>query len=381
MALDESDILDRAMDAAEAQMLDAQDTEAPEPKVESAPEEAATEQEPAQEEEKPVAKSSSRDEKGKFTKAQREETEQISETEQDVAAEPQAQAESVTPPMFWSPEHKSIFAKAPVEAQKAILHYENQRNVYVNRLENEVNRAKEFDKRLYSDMQSPDEIRQHKDQLRLSGIRDEVEELHRYRTWDRIFKHDIKTGIADLMAKNNLTPYDYIDDGNNQTQNYQGDPRVEQALQAAEEAKQLAQQYQEQIEQQRTQSSLAQVEAFKQGKDSSGQSRAQYFDFYKPQIINAMQEILQARPDIAELEALNHAYEFVIGETRKVFGVNASKPSAQPVDSRKAKMAASSVTGAPSRAMTNTRPKLSGKTDRDKIDEAMDLAEEAMSSR
>jgi hypothetical protein len=374
MAIDEHDILDRAMDAAEAQILEAEpseETHTPEPEAQQ---EDVKEQEEATQE-SPVK--AARDERGKFTKAQKASADKAQDSDQEADVE-QVEAEgveveappSIDPPTFWTAEDKAIFAKAPVEMQTAFLRYEKQRNEWANRVAGEAERGKHIEKRA-TEVFEPYRLK-----LQANGIKDPLEAAERLLAWNEIFEQDVRTGIQDLMQKNGLTPYDFMDDAGQHEQQYQGDPRVDQALQEAQEAKRLLEQYQQQMQTQAQQASLAQIESFKKDVDESGQPRAQYFEMYRPQIVNAMQEILKLRPDVSEMDALTHAYEFVIGEARKVFG--APKMQQQPqatANVKKAKLAASSVTGAPSAGTAQSRPRVKS------IEDAMDRAEEALGLR
>lgn len=380
------DALDRAIDAAEAHLESAESgpveesqTEAPEPQEES-PEETAYVAK------KVLDKSPQRDEKGKFTKAQTSKPEknakrivqaqQISDQEADVqnpevVPEPsEAQEPPIEVPTFWSAEDKAAFAQAPKQVQAAIVKYENNRNEWANRVQSEVQKAKQYEARA-SEMFGPYEA-----ELRAAGFKDPLEAANALLGWNDLIKKDPVTACLDILARNGKNPYDLIDgyeDVSNQQPAY-SDPRVDDALREAQEAKQQLEEYRKQID---AQAASAQLESFKNGVDSTGQRRSQYFDLYRPQIAQAMKEIVDARPDLTESDALHHAYEYVIGEARKAFGVKATGARPQPstVDVTKAKAAASSVRTAPSNGVGTTRPK--AKT----FDEAFELAEEALGLR
>lgn len=383
MALEDNEMLDRALDAAEAQMIDSQVEEAPAPTTTDARVEEAVEVQVA---DQLKAEAKTRDEKtGKFVKgAKATDAAPTQVTDQQEAAEvetaqveaqgeqPQAAA-AIEMPTFWSAELKAAAAKAPKEVVEAFTKYDAQRAQWANRMQAEADRGKALEKQLWSDFESPEEIQNHKAQLQAQGIRSVGEEISRYRAWDKLFRTDVKSGVIALMAKNGLTPYDLLESGGGEEQ-YQSDPRTEQALQAAEEAKREAAELKAAYQRERARSGEAQIEAFKQAKDPRGVTRAQYFDLYKPQITEAFVTILEQNPHLAEPVALEHAYEYIVGEAIKAHG-GVAKPvvAATPVaDVKKAKAAASSVTGAPKSGTMTRKP--GAKT----IDEAMDRAEEKL---
>lgn len=384
MALDDNDMLDRALDAAEAKLAGL----AEEPEPSEAPEESTISEEAPSEEKAAAPKTPERDrdESGKFVKSKGAKPSTPKQTKQDPdqaadvetqAAEEQSEEsgqDAIPPseaPMFWSAEEKAAFAKAPADIQRIITAKEAQRNEYVNRLANESQQARSIAEKLYKGFEP------HRARLQLTGVKDPLEELDRYRAWDEIFRSDVKAGITDLMRKNGLTAYDFVED-QGQAQQYQTDPRVEQTYAEAQEAKRLAEELKQQLEFQKQAAANQYLETFKQGKGSQGEVRSQYFEFYRPHIVQAMGEILNAQPHMSEDQALNHAYEFVMQEMRKIHGTNGTykngtngavkDPQTIVAQAKKAQAAASSVTGAPSSGANAPRPR--AKT----IDEALDRA-------
>lgn len=398
MALEDNEMLDRAMDAAEAKLMIDDEPEAAPARSEADPEleDALTSE--ALKAEKPVKQArGERDNSGKFRKAAKTEEpaaeeaseEQVSdqtaevETGAEVAQGEEPQGEAPTEmPAFWSAEMKAAIAKAPREAQEAFIQYDAQRSQWANRMQVEADRGKAVEKGMWADFESQEAIEAHKSQLALAGMKHPVEELHRYRAWDRVFKSDVRQGIAALLQKNGLTPYDLLNEDQGEPQ-YQTDPRVEEAIRAANEAKKAAEEFKTYTDNQKIQAGQSQLESFRQGKDTSGQVRSTYFDLYRPQITQAFQTILGQNPNIPEADALNHAYEFVVKEAKKVFGINGSvKPAAPAVaDVKKAKIAASSVTGAPKSGTVTPRSKLKGSSFNERLESALDNAEEQLSSR
>lgn len=391
---DLNEAIDRAMDAAEAKLDEKeviQETADPVETTETPdPVETVAEKEILDKQTAPTEKP--RDASGKFTKgkaavpktaapAEEQVSDQVVNEEPTLEGAPAETADAtpgIEPPAFWSTERKALFAKAPRELQEVIAERELVLQQQLSRATNEASRGKAFEKRLYEDMESPEAVQAHKAKLQVQGIRDEVDELHRYRAWDRVFNSNAKTGIADLMRKNGLTPYDFFeDDGQNQQQTPVNDPRIDEALQKAEEAKQRFESWQEE---QRVATLKQQVESFKDSKDESGQPRRQFVELYAPQIDQALASIQRNYPDMPLVEALTHATEFVRTEVTKLHGISpkpqVQKPQVDPIaQAKKAKAAASSVTGAPSSGTAPQRPRAKS------IDEAMDRAEEALGLR
>lgn len=268
-------------------------------------------------------------------------------------------------PAFWSAEEKALLAKAPRDLQQLISQKEAQRTEWGNRLQAESQRGKAFEKRMYEDMENdPQRVSLHKAQLRKAGLRDEVDELHRYRAWDLTFKSDVKSGIADLMRKNGLTPYDFTQD---EQETYQPlDPRIEEIQAEAREAKELAAKYQQEVEAERERQLFYEIETFKNGTDSQGAVRRPFVEAYAPQIDRAIAIIHKEFPQLTRDQALNHAYEYCKAEAAKALNATgfksaAPKNQAQVIaDAKKAKAAASSVTGAPSSGVAPARPKEKG---------------------
>lgn len=372
--------IDSAMDVAEARLIpdETPTSQVVDKEVEAAEVKAfSKETQEVSKEVKEPTRNIERDDKGKFSKAQKQIlSDQVAEVE-----EVKEELPPINPPTFWSADKKDAFVKAPREVQEAVLAYENQRNEWANRIASEAQRGKAFDKRLYEDMgNDPEAIKIHKSKLALNGVKDEVEELHRYRQWDTVFNTDPYTGIADLMKKNNLTPYDFIE-GASQEAQYQTDPRIEQELEAVRQTKEEVARIKEQLELQEQTRFMSEIETFKSGKDSAGQVRKSFAEAYAPQIDQAYKYIAENNPSMSFQEALNHAYEYVLSEARKLHGVT-SQP--QPVvktpekviaTAKKAQNAASSVTGAPANGTSASRPR--ART----IDEALDRAEEQLRSR
>jgi len=374
----DNDMLERALDAAESKMSeDVESSEVVETPtsdpiedaaIKDAIEESPSEPEPTNNPAKNEAKTT----KDSNVKADSQKILKDQPVKEDVK-EPEITTESespaIDPPPFWSAEHKTLFAKAPKEIQQAISKYEAQRNEWASRLQGESERGKRIEARA-SEVFKPYELK-----LKANGIKDPFEAAERLLAWNELFEANPKAAIADLMAKNNLSPDDFANMGEVE----QIDPRIAQIQKDAEEAKRSAEEMRTQIEQEREEAFRYQIQDFKNGKDSQGNVRKAFAEMYAPQIDQAFQAIQKIQPMPLEA-ALNQAYEYVLSEARKQFG-NISKPAptktpeAIVAQAKKQEAASGSVTGAPKSGTVAT--KRGART----IDEALDRAEAKLSSR
>jgi hypothetical protein len=311
------------------------------------------------------------------------EQEQNSDQEANVEAADPAQAQEQTPeadmqvnaPAFWSTEQKALFAGASKPLQKVIADSFLAVQQHTSRLANEAQRAKAFERDMYSDMENdPQKVADHKAQLRLNNIKNEVEELHRYRDWDRVFKSNVSAGLIDLGRKNNITPETYaaLYYGENveHDEQLQEDPRIEELQNELKSWK----------EQQEVERLTSTVNTFKQGVDARGQVRERFSVAYAPQIDAAVKEIEQEYPEMQLSEKLHHAYEYVYGQVAELHNLSTSQPQAKaPVKpeaiaaAKKAQVAAaSSTTGAPTTGIPSQRSRLKGKNFSEKLDNLLD---------
>lgn len=353
-----------------------------------------------------------RDKSGKFTKSKTEDVEvdedsktsdtqedktDLSDQEVDVekvgAQEQETQVSQDTapiePPMFWSAERKALFAKAQPELKKAILDYEAQRNEYVNRITKESERGRTLEKRLNSDFSTQEEYRAHMDKLKLGGLNDEIEELHRYRAWNRSFDRDPIGAAIKLLQNHKLTPYDLMNENGQvvETQEPSEDPRIIEAQNKANEAIKKLEEFENR---QKEQSLRTFAETFKNGKDSRGQVRKPFAEFHASQIDERANLLMSGNPYMSLPDAVNQAYEEVLAQVSSIYGLNASTQApqapkapqqAQTANVVKAKAAASSVTGGPSSAVISAKSKLKGKTWNEIANSAIDFAEESARAR
>lgn len=362
MGAADSDLIFKAIDSAERQVSESAEASAidesptaaestPEPVDEIAEAQAATNYK--------EAKERARDESGKFAKAEKTApkagkpapaTKQIS---QDAAA-PELEAVQVEEtqgaapieiPGMWNPKEKeTLIAKAPREVQEIIARREAQRAEYDRRVASEIEPLKARYTRM-EEVYSP-----YRTKYQAMGIKDDIEAASRLLAWNEILEQDPRAFVVSIMQKNGLTPQDLLEEQAG-TQNY-SDPRYDEIARRAELAEKRAEEVAQAMEMQRKQAGQQALEQFKSGVDSSGSPRAQFFESYRPQIVQAFAEIQKLAPHLGETEALNHAYEYVLGEFRKLHGSTAPKAPSQPKQldpalAAKARAAAKSVTGAP----------------------------------
>lgn len=334
-----------------------------------------------------------RDESGKFTKAEKKAKkepiktdipEQIADAEQqdiEVGQSEEPAPTHVSPPAFWSAEQKALFAGADPKLQEVVATRELQLQQQMSRLANESESGRRIEKR------AMEVFEPYRLKLQRDGVKDPFEAAERLLAWNEIFESNPIQGITELMVRNGLTPQDlheYVQTGG--VQNYQSqevnDPRIEKALSEVEALKAS-------LAEKENQSLVREIETFKMGKDSYGNSRKPFAEAHAFQIDQAYQSIQKMYPDLSMNEALNHAYEYVLMQQRELFGIN--KPNGVPsqpktneqliAQSKKAKAAASSVSGSPSNGTSSVRPRLKGDSFNELLDSAMNNAMERASIR
>lgn len=387
MGIEDNDVIDRALDAAEAKLIDTEAEAAPSPETEASEtpgtdkliEDAELKKVLDKENSKPVTKAAkTRDESGKFQKTTKKAAPKqiLSDQETDVSdpeatlTAPVAEESPVEIPAFWSAELKKAAAEAPPALVKKFAEHDAQREQWARRSVSEAEPAKAIVKRLYEGFEPV------KDEARLNGIDNPVDELERYRAWDNIFKRDTMTGVVDLARKNGITPEQFAQAFYGYAEaNPPSDPRIDEALQEAKQAKQMAEQYQQQLAQQSQATLVSEVETFKKGKDSTGQVREPFAKLYAPQIAQEYDRLVAENPHLRPNEVLTQAYENIVGSARKAFGINGKPAQPTTVDVKKAQSIASSANGAPALGKSAARPPAKS------IDEAIDRAEEKLGYR
>jgi hypothetical protein len=388
---EDNEMLDRALDAAEARL--SEETPVPdETEVEDNPEVPDETEENSSPSEKEVVeaeevkqftkKEAAPEKQGKPTKGQKQ-AKQKDLSGQDANVEVvEAEPPPIDLPTFWPAELKAAAAKAPRDVVDLFAKHDAQRAQWANRIAAESERGRAIEKRA-NEIFEP-----RKAELLANKIKDPFDAVEYLLGWDEVFKKDPMLGISDLMRKNGLTPYDFIEDGRGaypQGGAQYEDPRVEEALREAKEAKESLQKWQED---QQTKSMASEIESFKDEKDSSGQVRRPFAEAYAPQISQAVEAIQRLNPQMSLKEALSHGYDYVLDESRKMFGVNgkvngapAKDPNQAIAAAKKAKAAASSIKGSPSSEATSPRPRLKGKNFNEMIDSALDNAFSALDNQ
>lgn len=399
----DNDAFDRAFDAAEAKLAEMEDTdnspiESEEPNSQSVTETQAEDlavKEATNDDSKPKEVSQDKTSKRKKnasvskdsknaapTQKAAKETEENNLSGQEADAEnPEGVAQEddsqgtdlpIEIPTFWPAEMKEAVAKGSKE--DVVSHfskYDQQRTEWANRIATEGAEGRAVKKRLDEGFASV------RDEAIANGINTPLDELERYRAFDRILKRDPNKFLSDLGRKNGITPEEYAaayygDERESYQSEQYKDPRVDEALNEIKSWK----------EEQEQKSLQTEIDTFKKGSDSAGNERKAFAEAYAPQIDQAYQAIsrMSEYGSLSMQDKLSHAYEYVLTEARKLHGVVATaKKPVEKIDpvaqAKKVKAAASSLTGGPSSGVMTPRPR--AKT----IDEALDRAEEQLGIR
>lgn len=398
MSIEDRDAIDRALDAAfeAAEAKQAEQQPAEEEVIQespSTPAEGQTDQ--IAEAEALKASGKERDAQGKFqkpaTKAPkwqpRAKDAPTSPTQptSDQAATPetgatdQAQSATQSPteiPEYWPADLKAVATKAPRELVQHFARHDAARDQQVRSVLKESQRARETHNRLYQDWD------QHANQNRVLGIQDPVEELQRFRAADAIIKSDPLAAAARILQQNGLTAHHLM--GLPQEQQQPIDPRIEQLRSEHEQIKQTVLSREQQLQEQEEAARRAELQSFMQGRGSRGEVRAENVARFEPQIAQVITILKSENPHMSRSEVLHHAYEVVMGD---IYGTFA--PAADPqanraaviANAQKARNAASSITGGPSTTVVPGKPRLKGSSFKEKLGNAVALAEERARSR
>jgi hypothetical protein len=360
---DDNDLLNNALDSAEATIIEDRD-----------PVDA-----PAQEvvEDKPI-KIEGAPEDEKVEQAKEPVLDQVAETETTDQPGPQIASEpEIAAPVFWSNEQKALWTEATPALKQVIAARELQLQQHISRFANQAKKAETYEQRFYSDFETPEAAERHKAELRLQGLKDPIDELHRARDWDRLFKADPATAIYDLAAKNNLQ-IQIMGEAQESFTQESNDPRY----QKLESKLTQLETEREQEREQAKQAQLAQeVNTFKQGTDETGQPIAPFAAMYAPQIDQAYQQIMAIAEEqgnfLSVIEGLKHAYSYVKAEVEKIHGKptapKAKDPQKEIEQAKRAQAAATSTSGAPTSGV-NSKPRLKGNDFNEKIESAFDIA-------
>ncbi len=272
MSLEDHDLIDRALDTAEEKIYEQSVEEG-----ESSP------SEPRQNNYQSES-DSGRDESGRFTKRSQEVSVDNNQESENVEPESESTGSYTPVPAYWPAELRHLASGAPKELINAFMQFDAQREEWARRSKSEGDKGKYIQQRLYEDMENnPDLIRAHKAKLRAQGIGDEIQELHRYRSWDVVFEQDPVRGILKLLQNNGLTPEDLYNE-EFEEEEYPDDPRINEALEEARQARQAVDQYRSYVHQQQEEQFYDYVDQWKEGTDSQGQPRRAFAEMYAPQI-------------------------------------------------------------------------------------------------
>lgn len=246
---------------------------------------------------------------------------------------PKAPSETVQPPQFWKAEHREIFSKIPVEAQKAILDYENQRNAWANRVANEVASARNVERQFNSIVEP------HSQRLKLAGI-EPIEAIDKLLRWSDILDDEGTriAGFQRLLSTYGLTPEHLIQNGQ---EGFQPDPVNSQLFSKISELqawKEEQQRQAQEMEARRAEQQLvSEIEAVKGERDSAGNSLFPRFDIYAPHMAGAIQRMRAEHPYASNADLIRAAYREVDSSLGSSFAPPA--PVAPAANSQRAQAA------------------------------------------
>lgn len=369
MSKSDNDLLDSALDAAEEKLgAETPITEAPKESVKEVVEEPQAETtEPAKEEK------------------------QISDEEANVQAPTVTEvatqvAPTVTAPTSLSPKLQSLFSTASPELKAALVEEETRRQQVMGRLANDTQRAKSWETRVNSDFQKPEDLQTHRATLKLQGLNDEVDELHRYRAWNTVFKTDPLSAVHKLMADNGITLEHLNGESfSEHQQQVASDPRLDDVVNKFE----TFQKQQEKEKADREEAYLtSQVNTWKSGIDKYGKPRSDFASLYAPQIDNEWRQVLTQAQEIGEQlsleQSLDRAFDNVQSKIYKAHGINPAspKPTKEQIVAVAAKTqaAVTKASGAPRTDVIAQRPKKKYKNDKEWVEAAMSRGEEKRGS-
>lgn len=322
---------------------------------------------------------------GKFTKAAESAeavtpqiSDQVANTENTAPLTAIADAVPSDLPAFWSAEMRKAAEAVPKEFLESFKRHDEQREIQYRRSTAEAQRGKAIEARMYEGY-APEEVTRHRAELAANGIKDEVEELHRYRAYDRLIKSDVKGYAAHLLQINGIHPRELLQGDAQPSAPNNFDP-TEITRQAEDAAKKTITDW----ETKQSQAQIAQeLQGFKAGKDSFGQVRQPFFDAYEYQIASLVPAARQDYPNATRTELISHAYEAWMNHIRNLHGVAA--PKAAPVvapktteqriaDAQKAKAMSGRTSGSSVNGTVAERPRLKGKNFSEQFDSAYEIA-------
>jgi hypothetical protein len=342
------DILEKAMDAAEAELEATADVE----------QEATPSEDPVETQEIANRIAPEKKQRTKTPEPESEETEEAAP--QEAAPEPEPEPASDLPE-YMPAKVKAALSKVPKEVRDEFIAYDQQRTEWANKLHGESSRGKQIEQKM-GEVYEP-----YRQKLAMAGIRDPLEATSRVLAWNEMLTSDndaeAKKAFSMLLRQRGWTPEDLHEEYGQQ----EPDPHSE----ALEEARAAREELEEFKRSQAAERANQEIAAFRAGKDSSGAAREPLVRMFEPQIADALIEIRKIRPDLSASEQLHHAYEYIVGEARKS-GILATPQQRAPA--AKALAAASSVSGSPGVAVAGQRAKAKGIKFEDKLNSALDDA-------
>lgn len=375
MSINDHSIIDRALDSAQERIDDAA---SPDP-VEVPVKEETKEAPEVEEVEQPLAAEADEKISGKEAN---EGEDKASEETVEAAKPAESEVEPIEIPAFLPAETKALLAEAnPALRQKIVAAY--------NQQEQTTRRALSESGQLKAEKARVDEVfAPHRTRLQAQGVKDIADLASRALAWDELITKDPKAFVIAQMKQNGITPQDLMQEDAGYDPGQQvNDPRVDEALEAAKQAKEQFESFQ--LEQQRT-VLTQELESFKQGKDSSGVTRKAFVEMFEPQIAETI-KLIKSDPQYNHLsrqDVMHHAYEYVVSNARASgFQFVTPAQKAAPLtneqviaNANKQKAAASSVKGAPASGTSKPRPRLKGDSFEEKLNSAMDIAESRSST-
>ena len=216
---------------------------------------------------------------------------------------PEAPAETVEAPQFWSAERKALWSKVPVEAQKAVLDYENQRNAWANRIANEVAGVRQSQKQLDSI------IEPHVTRLKGAGVTP-IEAVDKLLRWSDVLDDDATRiqGFKRLLASYELTPEHLL----NGQEVEQVDPVYSQLSSELSDLKKWKEEQEQQRQQQEAdyeqRNMLSEIETVKAEKDERGNAKFPMFDFFTPHMAQVIPQLKASNPLASNADVIRVAY-------------------------------------------------------------------------
>lgn len=325
---------------------EAVETETPETETE-APEsgndlratlEAAMANAPQSDEEPASTQSSrSRDEKGRFARNQ-----QNSDQATQVKASEAANEQPIAPPYSWSAEHKELFSQLPRPMQEYLTKRETERESFIGRKSQETKAIQER----YAPVDRI--VEQYGDLFRRANL-DPMQGLENLVLAQKYLDQD-PVGALQLMAQSYGLDLSQLAGNAQQTSSPQAYPQMHYLNSELDTIRsKLAAMEQEKIAQQQ-QAGIREVETFANEMDGSGKLLRPHIADVHEQMLEEIPLIRSRNPEAAGREILQQAYEVACWKNPTVRArliESERQPQVQAARVQQAKLAGSSVRGAP----------------------------------